>query len=473
MGILIRSVIAVLALMSFIFNGTIVQAGWMDKINAAAQKLNEKSQQMPSGGSAQQPEDPDHPLHLEDHDKTGSCEGKRSATCMDYMELMDHCMDPVRGYRMKVLGDRIEKKLKTEKLSDKERKNLEEDLAGAREAEKNKSDDPTIAGEKKSQRYLSDISEEDQVYVNAEYNRFNSKISNKCLGADHMQTGHRTEFTTEEGMTGEQAVAELKKQKEKDREPFDCIKKASGIRFRVMADMMEDKMKTMKLSAQEQKEWQEDIDLLRNMPADSKTMPQSPDPKNPMRYMMRLSTPEEQLKIGQESSKQSQEILASCSAGSGSSPRSTNTKKRDWSSGGLVDHSTSPANKEAEKQQRKDIKVQTSIIGANNLTAMKGYTGCFEPLKGHLAKVTADALEKKLKSAQGISDQKRKDWKEDIAAWRTAQAAGADAPTPPDPNNPYRWYDYVTNQERAQINKEHAEFNNKIMKECGNRPSGL
>ncbi|MDE2223472.1 MAG: hypothetical protein KGK03_10440 [Candidatus Omnitrophica bacterium] len=96
-------------------------------------------------------------------------------------------------------------------LTDPERKNLQEDLAGAREAEKQGSDYPTIAGQKNSQRYLSDISDEDQVWVNAEFGRFRNRIHNKCEGADHMGTGHRTEFITNFGPTGDEAVAQYRR----------------------------------------------------------------------------------------------------------------------------------------------------------------------------------------------------------------------------------------------------------------------
>ncbi len=154
-------------------------------------------------------------------------------------------MGPLRGYRMKVTGDLIEKKLQTEKLTGQLRKNLQEDLAGIREAEKNKSDYPTIAGEQKSQRYLSDISDEDQVYINAEYNKFHNKIYNKCVGADHMNTGHRTEMIKEEGVSGDQAIAQYRQEQKKKREPFDCLKGVQGIRYKIMAQMMEKKCRRL------------------------------------------------------------------------------------------------------------------------------------------------------------------------------------------------------------------------------------
>lgn len=473
---LLRAIIVII--LTLTLSSSLAFAGFLDKINAAAQKLNEKSQQMQQNTRSGPPpgEDPDKPLHLEDYDKTGSCEGKRSATCMDYMELAGNCMAPLKGYRMKVTGDLIDKKLKREKLSDAQRKNLEEDLAAAREAEKNKLDQPTIAGEKNSQRYLQDISEEDQVYINAEYNKFYKKIYNKCMGADHMGIGKRTEMMQDtETMSGEEAVAAFRKKKKEEDAPFDCLAGLSTLRWTIMADKTEAKMNSMNLSDKDRKEWQEDIDLLRNIDPKSKSMPQSPDPKNPMRYMMRLDS-NEQMALNQDVMEKTQELSTQCTAGTGK------IKEREIKSGGLVDRSKSPANKNAkpDNKPRYDITGKgggggslSASLGATNLMYMKGYTGCFAPLKGHFAKVHADFLEKKLKSAKGVSDEKRKEWEEDIAAWRAAEKAGVDQPTPPDPDNPYRWYDYVTNQERSQINKQHADFNNKIIKECGDKPSGL
>lgn len=103
-------------------------AGFLDKLNAATQKMNQasqniqqKSQQIPQRAAGQPAEDPDRPLHLDDHYK-GSCYGKHSATCMDYMEVAGQCMDPLKGYRAKLLADRIDHKLKNEKLNDKQKK---------------------------------------------------------------------------------------------------------------------------------------------------------------------------------------------------------------------------------------------------------------------------------------------------------------------------------------------------------------
>lgn len=441
------------------------EAGFLDNLKSAAESINTgtKSSKPPKG------EDPDKPLHLEDYDKTGSCEGKRSATCMDYMELADNCMAPLKGYRMKLTGDLIDKKLKTEKLTDRQRKKLEEDLAAIREAEKNKLDQPTINGKPNSQRYLDNISEEDQVCINADYQGYYKKIYNKCMGADHMGIGKRTEMMQDvETLTCAQAVAQFREKKSKEEEPFNCLKGVTALRFTIMADMMEKKMNAMNISGQERADWEADIASIRELPGSGQMMPKPVDPKNPARALTRLST-EEQMTLNTEYSKQSQDLMGKCQE---SAPgRSTG---RPIKSGGLVDRSKSPANKNAPKPTpKKKHDLEKGRGGSTNLLAMRRDAGCADQLKGHLAKVTADTLQEKLNSAKGISAQKRKEWEEDIAAWRAAAEAGQNSAEPVDPNNPYRWYDYVSNAERAAINKKHLDFNNKIMKECNSKPSGL
>jgi hypothetical protein len=97
---------------------------------------------------------------------------------------------------------------------------------------------------------------------------------------------------------------------------------------------------------------------------------------------------------------------------------------------------------------------------------MKTAVKCYDPLQGHMAKVTAEMLEKRLSEAKGISAEKRKMWQEDIAAWRAAEAAGADQPDPPDPDEPYRWHDYIPKEDRQKINQQHAKFVNEINQKC-------
>jgi hypothetical protein len=459
-----------------VFQNATASAGLLDKLNQATKKLNDYNNRQTSGqqsataSSSADAEDPDRPLHLKGQ---GHCKGQNTATCMDYMEVVDQCMDPLKGYRMKVTGDLIEKKLKTEKLTDQQRKDLQTDLGGIKEAYKNKTDNPTINGEQNSQVYLQHISEEDQVYINAEYGIYYKKIYNKCMGADHMGIGKRREMMTDvETISGDEAVKQMRAQRAKEDEPFNCAKKAGFVRWNIMADLMEKRMNEKGLSGKERADWEADIASLREFAQKAEGgMPKAVDPSNPMRAMMRLTDPADQTAISNETLTRTQEILDGCSAQN----KTGAPKQRKPRSGGLVDHSKSPANPDAprhiEKAGRGNYNPRggdslSSHLGATKVDAMVEYSNCSNPGIGHLAQVTADTLEEKLNAAQGISDAKRKEWEEDIAAWREAARAGKDSPNPPDPENPYRWYDYVTNAERAAINKKHLDFNNKLMKEC-------
>ncbi|MBL8012896.1 MAG: hypothetical protein JNN05_03525 [Candidatus Omnitrophica bacterium] len=459
---------------------TTASAGLLDKLNQATKKLNDFNNRQQGGAQNQPqaetegvPEDEDHPYDLNKQKGfKGSCDGKRSATCMDYMEAMDHCMDPVRGYRMKVLAERIEKKLKEEKLSDQQRKNLEEDLAAAKEAYKNKSDNPTIAGKKDSQRYLQDISEEDQIWVNAEFNKFNAKIMNKCEGADHMGIGKRREFIdSSKMMSGDQAIAEMKAQKSKDAEPFECLKKTQFVRWSIMADLMEKRMNEKNLQGQERTDWEADIASLREFAEKGEgQMPKPVDPSNPMRSMMRLTDPNDQLFIGQETARRSQEMMEDCQKKGPQRPKQKLSGTTSEVLAAKKKKAAEDAKNEAIYQKNKVRGAGgdslSASLGATDLRYMKTAVKCYEPLKGHMAKVTADMLEKRLGEAKNLTAEKRKMWQEDIAAWRAAEAAGADQPDPPDPDNPYRWQDFVSDKDRQEINNQHVKFVNEVQKKC-------
>ncbi|MBI1398096.1 MAG: hypothetical protein GC151_19145 [Betaproteobacteria bacterium] len=291
----------------------------MDMLNNAAKKIKDEAGKLQSGSS--QPaneskpaeEDPDHPLRLEDHYE-GHCHGHNTATCLDATELLTQCLEPIKGYRMKMLAQRIDYRLKNEQLPEEKRKVLEEDRDAAQEAAANHSDEPTIAGQKESQRYLSDIDPEDQVWVNAEYGRYRNRIMNKCEGADQMGTGHRTELIKDFGMTGDEAVAEYRrKHAESHPSHSDCMKGIGGLRYTIMADMMEKKMKTLELSADERAKWKADIAAVREAAkSGGTTVPKVDDPKNPYRPLTRLQAPADQMALSQEYSAQTQTALAAC-----------------------------------------------------------------------------------------------------------------------------------------------------------------
>ncbi len=89
-------------------NPAISSAGFLDKINDATKKLNDynaKQQSKQSGQTAgSNGVDEDHPIQLQGQ---GHCKGQNTATCMDYMEVVDQCMDPLKGYRSKPSSNSI------------------------------------------------------------------------------------------------------------------------------------------------------------------------------------------------------------------------------------------------------------------------------------------------------------------------------------------------------------------------------
>src|SRR6185503_18874809 len=186
---------------------------------------------------------------------------------------------------------------------------------------------------------------------------------------------------------------------------------------------------------------------------------------------MRL-TGEEQVAMMQEYSARSQEESAKCSGGN----KSSTPRAREIKAGGLVDKSKSPANHNAKPiPQKKDRGARTTYsddgslsahLGATKVDAMIEYADCSNYLKGGFAGVHADYLQAKLDKAGNVPAQKRTEWEEDIAAWRAAANAGQQNPVPPDPNDPYRWYNYVTNQERAEINQKYAKMVNEMNAKC-------
>jgi hypothetical protein len=91
-------------------------------------------------------------------------------------------------------------------------------------------------------------------------------------------------------------------------------------------------MGTQTLSADERKTWEEDIAVVRQAESGATQMPMSPDPKNPMPYMMRLSQ-EEQVAFNQEVSTRTSERSQQCTS------QQRGPTERPIQAGGLVDRS--------------------------------------------------------------------------------------------------------------------------------------
>jgi|GEM_PF-1094779 len=438
--------------LSTLFVHSAANAGFLDKINEATEKMNKMSHnqqnQQAQGG------------------------GGLGATKLDYLDKANACMDPLKGYRAKLTADRIEWKLMNEQgISPQQRQFLQQDLVAARTAQ-NQGTDNIVSDPANPQRYLQDISSNDQVEINRQFGVFYQEIMNKCNGADHMGIGKRTEMNYVQDNSAAMNSSAAQQQSMTDIQA--CLGQVRGVRWRVVAQKLESKMQAIpNLSAQDRQAWEADIAAVREADTKALMMPVSPDPSQPMRYMMRL-TQEEQMAVNQEYAVQSQAMTAQCSAQANSG-----VTARAPSTGGLVDHSQSPANPNARRMNPTTPASQpwngssgggslSSALGATNLDYLDKTSSCDNPIKGNFARLTADKLQGKLNTASGLTPGKRKELEADIAAWRTAQSAGADIAVPPDPSNPYRYYDHLTRDERAEINQQHAAFANKITAGCAN-----
>ncbi len=390
------------------------------------------------------------------------------ATSFTALDDNAKCLAPLNGYRPKITADMLEAKLKTApNLTAEQRAAWQADIAAVRAAQAAGTDAVASPDAANPNRYLSHLTTDEQTELNRQYGVFYNEVSGRCMGADHMNVGRTTPMNYIQNTA---AADRQRAQQDANMNAMQqCLAQVSGLRWQILADKLEAKMATQTLSAAERAAWEADIGVARQAQASGgATMPQSPDPQNPMRWMMRLS-PEEQLAWNTEVANQTTERSAQCTS-------STPIVEREIESGGLVDRSRSPANRNARPERqaaRNTPPPQGGALGAGRVDGLKEWNECYEPLRGHLAKVTAEALETKLAAAGALSAQQRAEWEADIASWRAAEQQGLDRAEPADPANPYRWEDRFTRDERAAINGKHAQFNNQIVRDCGARDSNI
>ena len=88
---------------------------------------------------------------------------------------------------------------------------------------------------------------------------------------------------------------------------------------------------------------------------------------------------------------------------------------------------------------------------------------CFDQLKGFRAKQTADRIASKRGS---VSLQERQDLEAWITAWRVAEGARLDEPTPPNPGDSQGYYKFLTKADQQELNMAYSAAHNKVMTEC-------
>src|SRR6185295_16595038 len=245
--------------------------------------------------------------------------GQGGATNLQGLTNYNACMAQTAGAQEKLTAQVLQRKLNSSSsLSAQERQRLQEDIDWLNAKATNPrapAPDP-----RNSQRYLLAMSDEEQQEVSGAYGPFANEVREKC----EAQYGGMSQFSDPAGrrkapIDTRVALPDLlhatppARQASAVEQHQDCMSAMAGVRWQLMAEHMESKLRSMpNLSAQDRKAWEEDIAVVRAaQQGDAKTMPQSPDPRNPARYMTRL-TPQDQMAMIQEQSARSQQIMANC-----------------------------------------------------------------------------------------------------------------------------------------------------------------
>ena len=443
--------------------------GILDKLSEAAAKLKPASQPtQPSQPAAPQP--------------GGGSLSAGGATNLHGLDDYNGCMAQTSGAQEKLHAQVLQRKLEhSPDLSDDARKKIQEDAAwlNARAAGKQiPAPDP-----KNSQRYLLEMSDEEQQEVSGAYNRFANEVREKC----EAQYGGMSQFSDPAGrrpapidtrvplpdLLHAAAPAHVPTARE---QRSACMGATKGVRWQIMAEHMEKKLASMpSLPAQERKAWEEDIAVVRAAQASgAATMPQSPDPKNPMRYMTRLDT-NEQLAMSQEQMQRTQQVMAGCRGGGATQTAEASARAQELAA--MHDQRRAQRNAPPADAGAANAAAQ-AWLEAHPFTPHKyaagsatqadyleksGTLACFDRSKGFRAKEVADKLATKRNSIAAEQRQQLEGW---ITAWRAAEQAGSDEPTPPAGSAAQGYLRLLSNSDQQEINMASSTVHNKILAEC-------
>ena len=92
-----------------------------------------------------------------------------------------------------------------------------------------------------------------------------------------------------------------------------------------------------------------------------------------------------------------------------------------------------------------------------------GTQACFDRSKGFRAKEVGDKLSTKRNSITADQRQQLEGW---ITAWRAAEQAGLDEPTPPAGSDAQGYLRLLTNSDQQEINMATSAVHNKVRTEC-------
>lgn len=409
------------------------------------------------------------------------------ATNLQGLNNYNACMAQTAGAQEKLTAQVLQRKLNSpSNLSAPERQRLQEDVQWLNAKAANPralAPDP-----RNSQRYLLAMSDEEQQEVSGAYNGFANLVREKC----EAQYGGMSQFSDPAGrrrapIDTRVALPDLlnaappARQASATEQHQDCMSAMAGVRWQLMAEHMENKLRSMpNVSAQERKAWEEDIAVVRAaQQGDAKTMPQSPDPKNPSRYLTRL-TPQEQVAMIQEQSARSQQIMAGCngraSAATGAPDSDTARRSQDLAAmheqrraGRNVSQNLDPGAAKAEAQAWLDARpFKPSAYTAGSATQAEylqksGALACFDRQKGFRAHQNVQRLTAKRATVAPQDRQELDAW---INAWRAAEQSGKDEPAPISSNNPQGWLKFLTGADQQEMNLANSTLQNMVRTEC-------
>lgn len=450
----------------------VASAGFWGTITQAAKKLDVKT---PSQGAVPS--------------SSGELRSGNSATTgLNGLTDYNGCMAQTTGAQEKLNAEALERKLRLHpQLARRERRNIQEDIKwlNATAAGQNiPSPDP-----RNPQRYLLEMSDADQQEVHAVYAKFANEVRQRC----EAQYGGMSQFSNPSGWRHAPIDTHVPFPSLSSTEPVShrrgppkgnhCIAVMQDLRWNIMADMMEQKMaRQHNLSARQKRGWEEDIALVRHMAhSNGLTLPQSPDPSNPTRYLQRLDE-NEQMQLNQTYAQRSRQALSNC-MNAGISP-----KQRQMNSELAAMHEARRARREAERngvtfKSDLDLRALRRIKGEwghqvtcehNSVTCGNGLdqmANCMHQTKNYFYRVAAAALQQKLDKEHNLSARDRSSLRVDIAKVRRAIETGHVAG--PDARSSEHWMTWLSQDDQQAVQQINSRYSSAVHKDCDARFASL
>jgi hypothetical protein len=408
--------------------------------------------------------------------------GGGGATSLHGLDDYNGCMAQAAGAQEKLNAQILQRKLDhSADLSADARKKIQEDAAWLNAKAAGQQVPPPDP--KNSQRYLLEMSDDEQQEVSGAYGRYSNEVHEKC----EARYGGMSQFSDPSGRLPApidthvpfpdllHATPPAHSPTAREQRSA-CMEATHGVRWQIMAEHMEKKLATMPgLSTQERKGWEEDIAVVRAAQASGATAaPQSPDPKNPMRYMTRLDS-NDQLTMSQEQMARTQQVMAGCR--SGGVPQTAATSAQSQELAAMHDQRRAQRNAPPADAAAANAAAQ-AWMDAHPFTPHKYAAGsatqadyleksgtleCFDRSKGFRAREVADKLTAMRSSVSSEQRQQLEGW---ISAWRAAEKAHSDEVTAPAGAGAQDYMRLLSSTDQQEINMATSIVHNKVRDEC-------